>query len=314
MNILESVKFVVESSQSVKIDQTGLKVLTDAFKFSDFKHWLSESPFGLSILSDEEKLHFLVILNSISFCYWGEPKWTVDYRGEKYDGAFGMILALVRAVNEGVPILDFKYCATISKNDLAVVLRGNTQIPLIEERWKILREVGSKLTEKFNGSAADFFRQAEGDEQKILTLIAENFSSFSDWSAYKQNKVYFYKRAQLLASDLFQLFGKLYLKDVDTLTACADYKLPQILRKFGVLEYSPELAEKIDNKTTIPHNSEQEVEIRANTVWAVELIKENLKAKHLKVSSMDINDFLWLASQNKLADDKPYHRTLTTAY
>jgi len=30
--------------------------------------------------------------------------------------------------------------------------------------------------------------------------------------------------------------------------------------------------------------------------------------------SSEINDHLWLATQEKFPDDKPYHRTRTTAY
>jgi len=90
--------------------------------------------------------------------------------------------------------------------------------------------------------------------------------------------------------------------------------LPQILRRFGILEYDNSLAGKIDGKIEILHDSEEEIGIRANTVWAVEFIKEFVKARNPEITSMGIDDHLWLASQEKFPDEKPYHRTRTTDY
>lgn len=121
----------------------------------------------------------------------------------------------------------------------------------------------------------------------------------------------------MLVSDIYQLFGgEGYgdLLNVDQLTACADYKLPRVLRRLGILEYSEELAKQVDNKIEITKDSEEEIEIRANTIWAVELIRQGLLQIGQKVMPIGINDHLWLMSQNKLSDDRPYHLTRTTAY
>ena len=62
--------------------------------------------------------------------------------------------------------------------------------------------------------------------------------------------------------------------DLHKLTMFADYRVPQILRSVGVLEYSTELSEKIDNYVEIIHGSLEEVELRACTIIAVEKLKE----------------------------------------
>jgi len=149
-----------------------------------------------------------------------------------------------------------------------------------------------------------------------LEMLVSEFPSFYDSSFYKEKEIIFHKRAQLLTSDICQMFKKqdLVSKNVDQLTACADYKLPQIMRRFGILEYTGELAKKIDAKIELAHNFEEEVEIRASTIWAVEFMKEEIKKRNPEITSMGIDDHLWLASQEKFADEKPYHRTRTTAY
>jgi hypothetical protein len=50
--------------------------------------------------------------------------------------------------------------------------------------------------------------------------------------------------------------------------------VPQILREEGVLEYSAELAALVDAKKTLPSSSRFEVEIRASTVVAVDMLHQ----------------------------------------
>ena len=72
--ILESTKFVVENSAFMRINSERLVEFANGFDHGTAKHWLSATPFNFSRFSDEDKLHFLIIFNAISFCYWGEPK------------------------------------------------------------------------------------------------------------------------------------------------------------------------------------------------------------------------------------------------
>lgn len=117
-----------------------------------------------------------------------------------------------------------------------------------------------------------------------------------------------------MISDLLVGSGKGELQNLEKLTAFADYKIPQILRRLGILEYSQELSAKIDNFELIEPGSKEEIEIRANTIWAIELLKQELKKKYEFVTSSHVDSMLWLMSQTKTSDENPYHRTLTTAY
>lgn len=100
----------------------------------------------------------------------------------------------------------------------------------------------------------------------------------------------------------------------NNMTGCADYKIPQVLRHLGILEYSNELADIIDSEQTIEHDSEMEVEIRANMLYAIELIKNGLHQKDINMSSVQIDNALWLLSKNKEFKDKPHHLTRTIYY
>jgi hypothetical protein len=127
----------------------------------------------------------------------------------------------------------------------------------------------------------------------------------------------FLKRAQICVADLQASFqGKDWgaFLDLDQLTAFADYKLPQLLRSAGVLEYSEELAQLVDHMVAIEPDSLPEIEIRSATVWGVEWLRRALRARGVIRSASAIDYRLWLDSQQATPDTRPYHRTRTIYY
>ena len=173
------------------------------------------------------------------------------------------------------------------------------------------------LIQKYNGHFGDVVRSADEDALRLLDIIVTDFPSFNDFSIYDDCRVFFYKRAQLVISDVYQIFksrGLGDLKNVERLTAFADYKIPQVLRRLGILGYSQELAAKVDNRIPISHGSKEEVEIRANTIWAIELMRKELRTRIPNITAVDLDSYLWLQGQDKSPSDKPYHLTRTVLY
>ena len=307
MKIIESLEPVLEQSNHVSINSDNVKNFAKSFDRGKVSHWLSVCPFDFTPLSEAEKLGFLFALDTISFSYWGTPKWKVEYREKEYDGAQAMMACLGRAIERGRYFTPH-YFANLQMEDLEEILRGNVEIPLLSERLRNLNEVGAVTLRTFNGDFRYLVDQTQNDASQLVDLLVSNFPFFQDSSVYRGKKVEFSKRAQLFASDLDYLVGN--LRNNDRLTACADYKLPQVLRRHGILQYSDELQRKIRGKIEIPAGSEEEVEIRAHTIHSVELIKGEITG----VTSSQVNDYLWLEGQVKLPTDEPYHLTRTTAY
>jgi hypothetical protein len=157
----------------------------------------------------------------------------------------------------------------------------------------------------------DLFNIKSVDE--LLEYIVSNFSSFNDVSVYKGKKVHFYKRASLLVNDLYELSStiKNNIKSLEKLLGCADYGIPRTLRRFGILEYSSDLASKIDNKELIPHDSNYEIEIRANMLYALELIKEELLKRNIKIHTINLDNIIWLSGRGT---HEAHHLTETIFY
>ncbi|MBI2548627.1 hypothetical protein HYW21_04725 [Candidatus Woesearchaeota archaeon] len=307
INRLESLEPVRKQATHVHVNRDKVRDFAGSFDRTRLAHWLCVSPFDLDQLDEKEKLGFLFTLNAMSFSYWGTPKWRVVYQGMEYDGAKAMIACLGRARENGV-CFNPDYLANIQREDLENILRGNVEIPLLDERLYILKEVGAVTQRSFRGDFRYIVDRSQGDALHLVDLLVGHFPSFEDSAIYGGRKVEFSKRAQLLASDVDYLFDS--LDNSHRLTACADYKLPQVLRRYGILAYSAELQSSIRVGKEIPAHSEEEVEIRAHTIHAVELIKADITG----VTSRQVNDYVWLEGQIKLPTDEPYHLTRTTAY
>lgn len=62
-----------------------------------------------------------------------------------------------------------------------------------------------------------------------------------------------------------------------------DYRIPQILHFLGCLMYSPPLDNHIRSLKTIPSGSNWEIELRATSIWCVELIRREIERRHPEV-------------------------------
>ncbi len=316
MMILGSISPVISDLHHVTIDQDEIQRASarlDAASLSlptwDDEVFLTHPP--------DTRAAQILLFNTINFSYWGDPKWTIDFDGRPQDGAWGMLGAISRAVRGGFPLFDGAYLASISASDLRHVLRGNVEIPMFRERLDILHEVGAVLVAEFGGSLIDLIRAAGGDGMALVNLLVTRFPSFNDVASLGEAEVAFYKRAQLATAMLYEAFRGQGLGDlcrVEALTVFADYKLPQVLRRLGVLRYDSRLAHRIDRREPLEAGSREEVEIRAATVWAAELMRRRLVSDWPWVTGLHIDYWLWLQGQIKGPDIRPYHRTRSIYY
>ncbi len=252
-SVLNSIKPVIESSRSVRINKQAIWDFSQDVTSEEF----DDSEFGPETMlpttaTEEEQIALAFVYNTINFCYWGEPKWTVTIEGDLYDGSSGMLRAVRKAVENGFNLLDPEYLIDLSEQDLARILEGNTEIPLFEERLNLLRRLGKGIVEKYDGAFKNVVAEANGNAVRIVELLAKDLPEiFNDVAYYHGQEVKFYKRAQLVPAHLFELSKlrsiSIPLSGYSELTAFADYKVPQLLRKFAILEYTDELANKIDN-------------------------------------------------------------------
>ncbi|OGG30697.1 hypothetical protein A2973_01525 [Candidatus Gottesmanbacteria bacterium RIFCSPLOWO2_01_FULL_49_10] len=274
------------------------------------KNLLTQTQFGSRQIGPQ-----LVFLQDVvNFCFWapkGKPRWEVEYPvGIRQNGWYALAAVFERALAEGIPILDTAFLARLTREDTRHIFRGagETPIPLLAKRQQFLKSGGEILSQTCLGSVDRFIDSVGRDAAKLARSIVTNFPSFEDSVTIDGRRITFYKRAQICVYDL-SLLPRQRIQNLSALTAFADYKLPQLLRRLGAIHYTKPLERRVDSMKLIPQGSREEVEIRAATIWAAELVAQNLG-----IPAVVVDNALWLHATTTPQSAKPYHRTLTTCY
>jgi hypothetical protein len=316
LGVLETTRRVIDRAGSVSIDQAAVESLAARLAerqaepppWRVWPHWWDDSNLAAT---------YVLVLDALNFCFWGEPRWRVSYQGHSLNGYWALAASLRRAIEHGDPILDADYLANIDESAVRAIFAGEAEIPLLSERVAHLREVGHGL-QAVGGSFAPIVAAAARNGEALVHDIVKRFSSFDDVTTYAGDEVRFFKRAQILVSDLYGIYegrGLGAFDDLDRLTAFADYKIPQVLREASILVYAPALAEIVDRQQEIPPGDPREVEIRAATIWGCELLRRCLAEQHGRPAfrAFEIDWLLWSDAQDREIE-RPYHRTRTIYY
>lgn len=263
-------------------------------------------------------VNYLLVLDALNFSFWGDPgsRWEIEFHGRTLSGYGALAGALTRAVEQGVPVWDAAFLADLDEVTLADLLRGSGEVPLFAERLAVARETGVVLLNHYHGWFHHGVEAAGASAIALVRQVLDDFPSFRDEAGYHGQSVRFYKRAQILCADVYGSFlGRSWghFADLDQLTVFADYKLPQVLREVGVLEYGPDLADRVDRLQVLPYGSEGEVEIRAATVWACELVRQELAVRGQTLPAYRLDWYLWDLSQT-FPMTHPHHRTRSIYY
>ncbi len=311
--------YVNKKSKYVLIDNQALDLFVKNFTHTKISHWCKIYPLGYKRRKkDEDEADFLFLIGSQAFCFWGFPnKWTINYKGKKLDGWWALVASFEKALEKGLPILNGNYLAQLSLQDLKNIFFGHPEIPLLTQRKKILNRIGVTLADKYENRFHNFLKSCKSEAFELLCNIADEFYGFDDTAIYKGKRILFYKKAQVVLTDINFILnnkGLGKIKNIEKLPGHADYKIPAILRKLGILIYNKELSDKVDQRIEITSGSVEEIEIRANMLLATHIISDKLKSKYPQINPVIINGVLWSMSQRKEPGDKPYHLTRTIYY
>ncbi len=97
-----------------------------------------------------------------------------------------------------------------------------------------------------------------------------------------------------------------YAAQLALLPVPADYQIPKMLRHYGLIVFSEELEKMVENGVPLQENSEMELNIRAATVLACELI-----AKRNGVSADEVDGYLF---SKRKESDLGHHLCVTERY
>ncbi len=313
--VLESARWVVERAGAVVIDAAAMQRWVETLATQVIT--APSAPPELRFTgSRDDSANLVLLLDCLNFCFWSDVPWSVEFRGRTWTRTYAMYASVLRAVERDPGFLRADRWASADTRDVGELFRGQGQIPLLDRRREVLNETGRRLVESFDGRFAHAVDQADRHARRLAYLLADEFPSFRDAPAYRGRTVAILKRAQICAADLHHCWtpqGYAGLAGLDELTVFADYRLPQYLRHVGILALAPDLAARIDAGEELAAGSNAEIELRAATIVAAELILEALRKHGRHLAAWELDFVLWERSHNPEVT-VPHHRTRTIYY
>jgi hypothetical protein len=266
--------------------------------------------------TDEHIIAFILTLDSINF---GSGYFPHLRKPAGASGYFMIASALKNRFDAKGPftpqeLVNFEVhqCAEIFHQDLNDDIRRE----LMALFSSALNDLGRFIVDRFGGQYSNLIAEAKTSVEALVQILIE-MPYFQDVARYNELIVPFYKRAQITAADLHLRFdgkGPGYFHDLNCLTIFADNAVPNVLRVDGILSYAESLASRIARGELIAAGSEEEIEIRASAVQAVELIVEQLRGVDDEVTSMGVDFFLWNQGHTPKYQATPRHLTRTVFY
>lgn len=327
----ESCAFVNDSPKHVFINDIQIERIAKDLAGKDLKCPAWREPVYPE--SDDKIIEFFGVTNAINFCFTDfktGKKFDVEYpekSGKIWTGAFAMQVAMKRAIEDGLDILNPAVLYNLNKDDTLHIFRHvSTPIPMIGARLNNLRDIGCTIKTKF-GSFKKLF---ESSDYKLISNgngIVERLSScesYNDNSWYGDRRINFNKRAQLFPmvyhGRALSSQGRLQpISDPENFGPLADYEVPKILRHFGVLRYSTELEKIVDKGIILERNSRMEKEIRAQTVNAMSMLLQKINNERLLIdlkptTIVELDYVIWNMGRGQEFKLLRHHYVYTTAY
>ncbi len=243
-----------------------------------------------------ENIYYILGLHSINFQYWDYS--ALGFHRYSKNDKIGAVAAYEGYDNLYTSLVkEKKQISNFLVNDLFPFF-GN--IP--EKHARLINLQESLDRTKFSLAYRVILEDVEKNNlidtvtaQKIADILP---SSYSDP---------YLKKIQLALFEVHELLKIKYPRLEMDLTIAADYQIPKVLEAMGVLIYSSDLKNKIENHTLIEVDSPEERAIRAASILAAEDI-----VKQHNVSIPYLDTYLW-ENRNQFGNFK-FHLTKTTRY
>lgn len=318
MRVQETAKSVCDDLQHVTINKPALhgiaKTIIEQMSLVKYSTstWKSHRLHPQTL--NQRTIDWIFVIDLLNFSFWKErsprKQYTVSFDGIAYTGYWSLCACIQRCLKEGIDIVNPHFYSKSSREELVHALRPDSdeydEMPLLDDRIRLLHEAGQILVQKYDGSFLNCVLEAQSSCQRLIQIVIDKFGPIFDDSLVRLKDdqiIYFYKRVQILCADIWacfdgQGFGK--FDDISTITMFADYRVPQVLDLtnqallyFDVLHYSKELTDKLqsdqkhhesdksdihlNSRFMLPKGHDFEIEIRAASIHSVELLVELIK-------------------------------------
>ena len=313
--VLSSVSKVIPQLSCLEIDIEKLHEVAVELSKDSF----STNYVGNTNTAPKEYIRKTMLINTLNFVFT-DFLTSVKYKIETLSDTDAMVYQIDKALLEGIPLTQGRFMRDMNLEEFKRLFTGNIEMPMADEKVKILNNVGDILVTKYGGDWINFIddgpKKLYDNGEGLIERLVRDFKRFDDHSIFENEKVYFLKLAQLAFWGIHRELSKkyFYIEDMENMTAFADYIIPVALESFGIVKYSSELKEKIDLGILIDRDSIEEIEIRSTSIYVTAKLTElinNYKKEEEKIIIPQLDFKLWTDFH---ADERPHHLTKTIMY
>ncbi|KNC81635.1 hypothetical protein SARC_06058, partial [Sphaeroforma arctica JP610] len=253
-------------------------------------------------VADDNALNWIFVIDTLNFSFWSatDTLYTVIYRNKPYTGYWALCAAINRALDEGIPITTPSYYAHSTEQQVAHVFRSDSTEPppLLHYRHEHLTQCGQVLLKDYKGKVSELIASCNGSAETLMNTMVTKFPCYNDISTYRERECAFYKRAQIFVADVWACFeqtGYGHFSDIECITMFADYRVPQVLVYLGLMEYTEELTADMKSGSLWQTGDPREAEVRGCSIWAVELVKREMRRQGCasELNSILLDFYLW---------------------
>jgi hypothetical protein len=294
---------IADSARNVRVNRAAIPGFTASLHAgADPDDERLDVPLGMH--SREQLTAFWLTLDAVNF----GSGWFPTLRKRSGRSGYHTIADALRERFETEGAWGADELAGIRSSVLALALDQDPGHELMALYASSLRDLGARVEAEHGGLFAGVVDSAGWSATRLVEHLA-GWDCFRDTSSYRGLSLPFLKRAQIAAADLHRA-GVAAFGDISQLTMFADNLVPHVLRLDGILGFDPRLVDRIEREELLEPGSEEEVEIRACSVHAVELIV----AARPDLIASEVDQALWLRGQQPVYKASPRHRCRCTAY
>jgi len=318
--VLKSVSDMMSEAKHLKINDNNIEEVSDWLAYEEFTFPKNND----RKIDPDNFIRTTMLINTLNFAFTdfdNSIKYEITRNGNKLSDSEAMFTQIHEAIDSGINLLDGEVQAGLTFQDLENIFKGNIEMPMLQERKDILNQVGQKLVNSYEGDWINFINSCpkklySNGEGLIEKLISE-FPRFNDSSSYKGKDIHFYKLAQLA---FWGIHGELShsnyfnIEDINAMSAFADYIVPVALKVMKIVEYSEDLNEKINNGILIERDSEEEIEVRAASLFATAKLTEAINLRRPANKAIIIPQLDYRLWKSYHATHHPHHLTYTIMY
>ena len=314
--IREQAELICENARWVNIDTERLLSFADRLQVYGLPE-LEHTAEHHYLDHGEDTLAYFLILDSINF---GSGYFPYLKKEEGFSGYFTIANGLKKYFEQFGPP-EASLLEVMNPETCAAMLGGqDVNNPHMAELMFMfscaLQELGRFVNLNYKGRYVGILEQARSAQDVVAKLI--QMPMFRDIVTYGNIEVPFLKRAQIFLQDVKLALPNhklTELEGLDDLTIFADNVVPFVLEAEGILKYHPWLSERIGKEELIAYGSCEEIEMRASSIHACDVIARIISDEYRQMSVRELDFHIWNRGQQlKSTSTKKRHRTRCVYY